>query len=65
MKRKILKGLVFCDYLRQPFEFKLKYDERNETPIGGVLSIIFGTILVVYFASSYIQVFCPFTKRFS
>ena len=56
MKNRFTKGIFYLDYLRQPYEFKTKYNEQNGTVLGGVLTVIFSSMLIAYFFASYTSV---------
>lgn len=52
----MFKWLLYFDFLKKPYEFKLNYNQKNGTVIGGLLSIISGSILLLYFVVSYMTV---------
>jgi hypothetical protein len=49
------KALINLDFLRVPYEFKLYHNERNGTPVGGILSILLGILMIIYFIVSFLK----------
>ena len=55
MSKIFRKVLINVDFLRVPYEFKLYHNERNGTAVGGVLSIIVGILMIIYFIVSFLK----------
>ncbi len=52
VSNKCRRALKYIDFLRQPYEFRLKYNEKGGTTCGGILSFLISAILLFYFIMS-------------
>jgi len=57
------KFFTFCDLLAPPFEFKPKAGLKNGTAVGGVITIIIGTFLLLYVSAQYYIKYTGFIKK--